>query len=108
MLLKSKLKRMQKDLTGLYPNNPINSVLEEHKRRKYTLDDWSIEDIRKLVFPKDRECFDPTDQKLIDKWNDTNWLSRDFLKLLSVEELRRLHDWMENQKAKRGLNHAQT
>lgn len=90
---KALLKRLEK-LECLIP-----AIKEEqHKHRKYSLDDWAIEDIRKVVFPEGRECFDPADKDLMDKWNNTGWLSREFLKLLSVEELRTLRNWMEKRK----------
>jgi hypothetical protein len=95
VLLKSKIKRLRKDLTGLYLNNPINSVLEDHKQRKYSLDDWAIDDIRKVIFPKGREYFDPTNEHLIDKWEMTDWGKNEYLTLLTVPELQALESWLE-------------
>jgi len=93
--LSKRLKRLEAMLSDV---SAVPSIYEEQKQRKYTLDDWAIEDIRKVVFPEGRDCFDPDDEALMDKWNDTYWLSRDFLKLLSVEELSALRDWMEKRK----------
>lgn len=94
-MLKNKVKRMHKELRELLPPQKGPSVYDDHRSRKYTLEDWTIEDIRKVIFPEGRECFDPADEDLMNKWNETNWLSRDLLRLLSVYELRTLHDWME-------------
>lgn len=91
---------------GFFPNISAILVNEDHKQRKYTLNDWVIEDIRKVVFPEGRECFDPADENLMNKWNETYWLSRDFLKLLTVDELKRLRNWMEERERKRGEFHA--
>jgi hypothetical protein len=102
-VLKNKVNRLKRDITGLFPNHPTLS--EDHKQRKYTLSDWSIEDLRKVVFPEGRECFEPADEHLM-KWNETNWLSQDLLKLFSVEELKVLRDWLEERERNRGLINA--
>jgi hypothetical protein len=43
----------------------------------------------------------------MNKWNEKNWLSRDFLSLLSVEELKKLKVWLEERERKRGLTNAE-
>ncbi|MEH7440478.1 hypothetical protein V7182_23810 [Neobacillus drentensis] len=101
-MLKSKVKKLRSEITVLFPNNPALSMYKDHKKRKYTLNDWNIEDIRKVVFPEGREYFDPADEHLMTKWNETNWLSRDFLNLLTVEELKKLEVWLEERERKRG------
>jgi hypothetical protein len=103
-VLKNKVNRLKRDITGLFPNH--QALSEEHQNRNYTLSDWSIEDIRKVVFPEGRECFDSADESLMEKWNDTNWLDKDLLKLFSVEELKVLRDWLEERDRKRGLTNA--
>lgn len=105
-MLKNKVKKLRSEITVLFPNNPALSIYEDCKKRKYTLADWSIEDIRKVVFPEGREYFNPADESLMNKWNETNWLCRDLLKLLTVEELKRLEVWSEEREPKRGLTNA--
>lgn len=105
-MLKNKVIRLRKEIVGMLPERPLLKVNNEHQKRRYTLDDWTTEDIRKVIFPEGRECFDPADESLMNKWNETNWLSRDLLHLLSVMELRTLRDWLEKREKERGLANA--
>jgi hypothetical protein len=83
-VLKSKIKTLKKEVPRKYPIGPTN------KEYKYTLNDWTHEEIRHFVFPEGREIFDPNDKTLIEKWEKTDWKYRNVLERLSVEELKRL------------------
>jgi hypothetical protein len=92
--------RMKKDLEGLTPS------FQDSYQFKYSFKDWTIEDIRKIVFPTGREFFNPVDEKLIQKWNATDWTNNEYLSFLTVEELKRLEAWLEEHEQKKGLINA--
>jgi hypothetical protein len=100
------LKKRLDKLESLIDIHSIRTI-QEQKQRKYSLADWEMEDIKKVVFPVGRDCFDPADKELINKWNDTNWLTRDLLKLLSDEEKKILDSWVKKEIKERGLVHEQ-
>lgn len=100
-MLKRKIDVLKKELIRLHPKK--QEFIRSTANRKYTLDDWTIEDIRSIVFPEGRDVFDSNNQKLWNKWNETDWLTRSFLKLFSIDESKRLRDWMMKEKRKRGL-----
>jgi hypothetical protein len=92
MVLK-KVKKLQKEFSAIIP-------LKDEKNFKYSLSDWSEEDIRKVIFPKGRGIFDSTDQELCQKWDETDWNNNQYLSLLTVPELKSLESWL------RGVEHA--
>jgi hypothetical protein len=62
-----------------------------------------VQELRRVVFPEGREYFDPTDEQLMNQWNETYWVRRVFVNLLTVDGLRLLRDWTEVRKQKSGL-----
>lgn len=96
-MLKNKIKRLQKDLMEIHPGPVITIPF------KYTIKDWTIEDIRNVIFPEGREYFDPDDEVLRQKWDDTYWKKCEYLSLLTTDELKTLEKWMEQ---KEGISHA--
>lgn len=85
-----KVKKLQKELLNVIS-------LSNENESKYSLSDWSEEDIRKVIFPKDREYFDPDDKDLMQKWNETDWNGSPYLSLLTVPELLKLESWLSGE-----------
>ncbi|MDP4086804.1 MAG: hypothetical protein Q8934_19750 [Bacillota bacterium] len=82
-----KVKKLQKEFSSIIP-------LPDKSNSKYTLSDWSEDDIRKVIFPKGRAIFDSNDNDLLQKWNETDWKDNQYLSLLTVPELKRLESWI--------------
>lgn len=98
-MLKNKISKLQKEVLQRYPQTPNQ---KGKKSYKYSLEDWTDEELRAAVFPEGRDFFDPTDEGLIKKWDQTNWLHAGFLKRLSVPELKALEYWLEQREKQRG------
>lgn len=94
------LKRLEK-LEKLIPKQENR---EQPKVYKFTLDDWTPDDMRKVAFPEGRGCFDPEDETLLNRWKDTKWLTRDFIKLLTKEEQEKLSAWINREIKERGIS----
>jgi hypothetical protein len=93
-MLKHRINKLQKEVFQRYPQH---SRKGNKKPYKYNLDNWTDEEIRAAVFPKERGLFDPVDAKIINKWEETDWGNSLFLSRLSVEELKTLESWLEQQ-----------
>jgi hypothetical protein len=94
MKLKKQVQQLKKELQGL----------ELPKKKDiYTFEDWTYEEILKVVFPEDGEILNPNDEELIKKWNQTDWSDHpEYLALFSDDELTELEDWAKAKEQERG------
>lgn len=98
-MLKNRVKKVRKGLFEVFPSKAGNTSYE----LKYRSTDWTEEDIRKVIFPERREFFDPDNEGLRQKWNETDWTNSEYLSLLTVPELKKLEVWLEQ---KEGVTNA--
>jgi hypothetical protein len=90
-VLKKRVRKMQKNVYDL------QLAKARRDSYKYSLEDWTAEDIREVIFPVGRGYFDSTNQSLCEKWEDTDWSNSEYLSLLTVEELKRLEYWLKKE-----------